>query len=91
MTNVSVSSSPCEWYIGIFLIISFKQERLKAMDPSSHEHGPLVDYLTWLTSLPWGLTTHDNLDLKHAKGKYILSFISRAYVSESIFYFSNQF
>jgi len=43
-------------------------ERLKGMEPnSSHDHGPLVDYLTWLTSLPWGVYSTDHLDIKDAK------------------------
>lgn len=51
----------------VMTVINEEFDRLKAMDPSSHEHGPLVDYLNWLTSLPWGIYTEDHLDIKEAK------------------------
>jgi len=48
-------------------VINEEFERLKATDTSSHEHGTLVDYLSWLTALPWGQFTKDRLDIQNAK------------------------
>lgn len=33
------------------------------MDQGAHEYGPLIEYLNWLTWLPWGVTSQDTLDL----------------------------
>ena len=41
--------------------------RLERMHPESSEAATLRSYLDWLTGLPWGKSTKDNLDLKKAK------------------------
>lgn len=35
------------------------------------EHYTCRNYLTWLTSLPWGVYSKDNLDLSHAESEYL--------------------
>src|ERR1700674_2316431 len=42
-------------------------ERLKMIPPESAEHTVVRTYLDWLVSLPWSVTTEDNLDIKHAR------------------------
>ncbi|HXV78017.1 MAG TPA: endopeptidase La [Candidatus Polarisedimenticolaceae bacterium] len=45
-------------------------KKLERMHPDSSEATTVRNYLDWLTSLPWGRLTRDNLDL--AKGAQIL-------------------
>jgi ATP-dependent Lon protease len=42
--------------------------RLEALPPQAAEHGVIRTYLEWIASLPWGVSTDDNLDLAHARG-----------------------
>src|ERR1700678_1488705 len=42
-------------------------ERLKMIPPESAEHTVVRTYLDWLVSLPWGISTEDNLDIRHAR------------------------
>jgi ATP-dependent Lon protease len=42
-------------------------ERLRMIPPESAEHTVVRTYLDWLVSLPWSVTTEDNLDIKHAR------------------------
>lgn len=42
-------------------------EKLSVLEPSSPEYHVTHNYLETITSLPWGITTKDNLDLTHAK------------------------
>src|SRR5205807_9707648 len=42
-------------------------ERLRMIPPESAEHTVVRTYLDWLISLPWGVSTEDNLDIKHAR------------------------
>ncbi|GAB6093817.1 endopeptidase La [Desulfatiferula olefinivorans] len=42
-------------------------KRLSRMHPSSSEYTVSSTYLDWLTSLPWAVSTEDNLDIAKAK------------------------
>jgi len=42
--------------------------KLSVLETGSPEYGVTRNYLDWLTSVPWGQYSDDNLDLKHAKG-----------------------
>lgn len=42
-------------------------KRLARMHPSSSEYTVASTYLDWLTSLPWAVSTEDNLDIAKAK------------------------
>jgi len=42
-------------------------EKLKVLEPHSAEYGVSRNYLDWLTSLPWGIYSTDNYDIKTAK------------------------
>ncbi|MDP5069709.1 MAG: endopeptidase La [Congregibacter sp.] len=41
-------------------------QKLSVLEPGSPEYGVTRNYLDWATQVPWGLTSKDNLDLKHA-------------------------
>jgi ATP-dependent Lon protease len=41
--------------------------RLKSLPEASAEYGVIRTYLDWLVSLPWQVTTDDNLDIQHAR------------------------
>src|SRR5579863_7068057 len=42
-------------------------ERLRMIPPESAEHTVVRTYLDWLVSLPWAISTDDNLDIKNAR------------------------
>jgi len=42
-------------------------ERLRIIPPESAEHTVVRTYLEWLISLPWAVSTDDNLDIPHAR------------------------
>lgn len=42
-------------------------KRLENMHPDTAETGLIRTYLDWMTELPWGKFTKDDLDLKHAR------------------------
>ncbi|HKM99539.1 MAG TPA: endopeptidase La [Candidatus Binataceae bacterium] len=42
-------------------------DRLKMIPPESAEHTVVRTYLDWLVSLPWGVSTEDNLDIANAR------------------------
>jgi ATP-dependent Lon protease len=41
--------------------------RFERLPPQAAEHGVIRTYLEWLASLPWSVSTDDNLDLAHAR------------------------
>ncbi|GAB2721456.1 endopeptidase La [Halomonas garicola] len=41
--------------------------KLSVLETGSPEYGTTRNYLDWLTSLPWGITSDDKLDLNHAR------------------------
>ncbi len=41
--------------------------RLERLPSAAAEHGVIRTYLDWIATLPWGVTTTDNLDLEHAR------------------------
>jgi ATP-dependent Lon protease len=42
-------------------------DRLRMIPPESAEHTVVRTYLDWLVSLPWCISTEDNLDIAHAR------------------------
>ncbi len=42
-------------------------DRMSRLPTAAAEYGVIRTYLDWLVSLPWGLTTEDNLDISHAR------------------------
>ena len=42
-------------------------QKLSVLETGSPEYGVTRNYLDWLTSVPWGQYSEDNLDLKHAR------------------------
>mmetsp|Transcript_9024 Transcript_9024/g.10320 ORF Transcript_9024/g.10320 Transcript_9024/m.10320 type:complete len:975 (-) Transcript_9024:56-2980(-) len=43
--------------------------RLKSMQPSQPEYTVIRTYLEWISDLPWGKSTKDNLDVKTARAQ----------------------
>jgi ATP-dependent Lon protease len=42
-------------------------DRLRMIPPESAEHTVVRTYIDWLVSLPWGVSTEDNLDIANAR------------------------
>jgi ATP-dependent Lon protease len=42
--------------------------RLERLPSAAAEYGVIRTYLDWITTLPWGVVTTDNLDLERARG-----------------------
>ncbi|MFA7386460.1 MAG: endopeptidase La [Thiohalobacteraceae bacterium] len=42
-------------------------QKLSVLESGSPEYAVTRNYLDWMTSLPWGKYSHDNLDLEHAR------------------------
>jgi ATP-dependent Lon protease len=47
--------------------ISEEMRKLSVLETGSAEYGVTRNYLDWATSVPWGVLSEDNLDLKHAR------------------------
>lgn len=47
--------------------ITDELDKLKVLESGSPEYAVTRNYLDWLTSVPWGVRSVDNLDLKHAR------------------------
>jgi ATP-dependent Lon protease len=41
-------------------------QKLSVLEPGSPEYGVTRNYLDWATSVPWGVHSTDNLDVRHA-------------------------
>ena len=48
-------------------VIQDELDKLQILEPSSAEYGVTRNYLDWMTSVPWGKTSVDQLDLKTAR------------------------
>ncbi|HOD15563.1 MAG TPA: endopeptidase La [Spirochaetota bacterium] len=44
-----------------------EMNKLKLLEPHSAEYGVARNYLDWITTLPWGVYSKDNYDIKKAK------------------------
>jgi ATP-dependent Lon protease len=42
-------------------------QKLQVLEPTSAEYGVTRNYLDWVTCVPWGVTSEDQLDLTHAR------------------------
>ena len=47
--------------------IDEEMRKLSVLETGSPEYGVTRNYLDWATSVPWGVLSDDNLDLKHAR------------------------
>lgn len=47
--------------------IDEEMNKIRLLEPNSAEYSVSRNYLDWLTSLPWGIFSEDNYDLKKAK------------------------
>ncbi|MBN1497865.1 MAG: endopeptidase La [Spirochaetes bacterium] len=47
--------------------IDEEMNKLKLLEPHSAEYGVARNYLDWITSIPWGVYSTDNYDIKKAK------------------------
>ncbi|RCV91791.1 endopeptidase La [Billgrantia montanilacus] len=43
-------------------------DKLSVLETGSPEYGTTRNYLDWLTSMPWGVRSADQMDLAHARG-----------------------
>lgn len=51
----------------VMSVIDQELEKLQILEPSSSEYGVVRNYLDWVTSVPWGKTSADQLDLNQAR------------------------
>ena len=47
--------------------IDDEMDKLQVLEPASAEYGVTRNYLDWITSVPWGVSSEDRLDLAHAR------------------------
>jgi ATP-dependent Lon protease len=45
-----------------------EMEKLAILETGSPEYAVTRNYLDWITSVPWGVHSHDKLELEHARG-----------------------
>jgi len=48
--------------------IDDEMQKLSVLESGSPEYAVTRNYLDWITSMPWGRYSEDNLDLRHARG-----------------------
>jgi Lon-like ATP-dependent protease len=60
LKNLKVPEQPLK-------VINDELAKLSTLESASSEYNITRNYLDWLTSLPWGVHTQDNLDLNHAE------------------------
>ena len=51
----------------VLKVIDAELEKLQILEPSGSEYGVVRNYLDWITSVPWGLASDDQLDLRAAR------------------------
>lgn len=47
--------------------IDEEMDKLQVLEPAAAEYGVTRNYLDWITSVPWGVSSEDRLDLAHAR------------------------
>lgn len=52
---------------GVASVIEEEMEKLSALEPASSEFSVTRNYLDWLTSIPWGKTSEERLDVAAAR------------------------
>ena len=52
-------------------VIDEELGKLRFLDNHSSEFNVTRNYLDWLTTIPWGVSSKENLDIK--KGKFLMS------------------
>jgi Lon-like ATP-dependent protease len=53
--------------VEVSAVIDEEMNKLNFLDPNSSEFNVTRNYLDWLTALPWGKTTDENLDVDNAQ------------------------
>uniref|UniRef100_A0A7S1TFE0 Lon protease homolog n=1 Tax=Compsopogon caeruleus TaxID=31354 RepID=A0A7S1TFE0_9RHOD len=48
-------------------VIEDEIQKLTSLEPTSSEYNVTRDYLNWLTQVPWGVLSEDNLDISRAQ------------------------
>ena len=51
-------------------VIKDEMAKLQTLEPSALEFNMTRSYLDWLTSIPWGVHSKENLDVKNASSKF---------------------
>ncbi len=47
--------------------VSDEMDKMSVLEPGSPEYAVTRNYLDWITLLPWGVDSEDNLDIAHAR------------------------
>lgn len=56
-----------QWSAAVAEVFEKELQRLSKTNPNSPEYNVQLNYLEFITDLPWDYITEDNLDLKHAQ------------------------